>query len=107
MTASAYGETSNSSCSATPANGQPVMLRTALPQASRVVSPTSAISDSASSASFSLTKWSWMFWRVVTCPTPLPAHFSATSANVSSCLTFAKPYGSFTRIMKTPSWRWP
>ena len=34
-----------------------------------------------------------MFWRVVTCPTPLPAHFSATSANVSSCLTVGQPVG--------------
>ena len=40
-----------------------------------------------------------MFWRVVTWPTPLPAHFSATSANTSSCFTLARPYGSFTRIM--------
>ena len=41
------------------------MLRTELPQASRVVSPSSAISRIAASTFFSRTKWNWMFCRVV------------------------------------------
>jgi hypothetical protein len=46
------------------------MLRTELPHASRVVSPASASWRMAGSASCSLRKWSWMFWRVVMCPKP-------------------------------------
>ena len=40
--ASAYPVTSNVSVRQTPATGHPVMLRTPLPQASRVVMPTAA-----------------------------------------------------------------
>jgi hypothetical protein len=75
------------------------MLRTELPQASRVVRPTSASRRSAASASASLTKWSWTFCRVVTWPAPLPAHFSAMVASASSCATLRIPCGIFTRIM--------
>src|SRR6476469_8661540 len=42
VSASAYGVTSNSSSADVPAYGHAVMLRTELPQASRVVMPTSA-----------------------------------------------------------------
>ena len=68
MSASAYGVTSNSSSADVPAYGHAVMLRTELPQASRVVMPTSASRRMAGSASCSFTKWSWMFWRVVMWP---------------------------------------
>ena len=84
MSASAYGVTSNGSSSATPAYGQAVMLRTELPQASRVVRPAAARSRIAGSASCSLTKCSWMFWRVVMCPKPRE-YRSATSATALSC----------------------
>ena len=53
-----------------PAYGHAVMLRTELPHASRVVSPASASRRIAGSASCSLTKWNWMFWRVVMWPKP-------------------------------------
>ena len=46
------------------------MLRTELPQASRVVIPAAASSRIASSASCSLTKWNWTFCRVVMWPKP-------------------------------------
>ena len=46
------------------------MLRTELPQASRVVSPASASRRIAGSTSCSFTKWNCRFWRVVTWPKP-------------------------------------
>ena len=60
------------------------MLRTELPQASRVVSPASARRRIAGSTSCSRTKWNWMFWRVVMCPNPREC-CSATSASACSC----------------------
>ena len=60
------------------------MLRTALPQASRVVRPSSASSRIAGSASFSSTKWNWMFCRVVTWQKPRE-YFAATSAKTRAC----------------------
>src|SRR5437016_13609174 len=46
-----------------PATGQAVMLRTVLPQASRVVSPQSASKRMATGTFSSLTKWNWTFSR--------------------------------------------
>ena len=68
--ASEYGVTSKSSVGETPAIGQHVMLRTELPQASRVVRPASERIRIAGSTSCSFTKWNWMFCRVVMWPNP-------------------------------------
>ena len=56
VNASAYGVTSKRSSADTPAYGQPVMLRTELPHASRVVRPASASCRIAGSTSWSFTK---------------------------------------------------
>ena len=86
--------------------GQPVTLRTALPHASRVVRPSSARIRIASSQSFSSTKWSWMFCRVVTWPKPRE-YFAATVANARICPLLTMPCGALIRSICTPSWRWP
>ena len=70
VTASPYGVTSNGSVVQTPAMGQAVMLRTVLPQASRVVRPVRSRASIASGTTAILTKWNCTFWRVVTCPKP-------------------------------------
>ena len=50
----------------TPERGQPMTLRTVLPQASRVERPTSPSMRITSGVSSSFTKWSWTFSLVVT-----------------------------------------
>src|SRR5512143_1108354 len=82
------------------------MFRTALPHASRVVRPTPARRRIADSTSWGSTKWSWRFWRVVTCARPR-AKRSEASASARSCAAERTPCGTFTRSICTPSWRCP
>ncbi len=69
-TSSAAAWTSTTSSGCTPASGDRVTLRTALPHASRVVSPARAQTRIADGTSLSGTKWNWKFCRVVTWPQP-------------------------------------
>jgi hypothetical protein len=68
--ASAQALMSSTSYGQAPARWQPCTLRTVSPQASRVVSPTSARRRITVGISVSSTKWNWMFWRVVMWPQP-------------------------------------
>ena len=98
---------SNSSPSHTPAHGSPVTLRTVLPHASRLESPVSPIMRIAFAASERGMWWNWKFCRVVMWPFFSGVYSSARSAKDSICSGETPPNGSFTRIIWTPSWRWP
>ena len=76
------------------------MLRTVSPQASRVVTPASASRRSAAGRSWTLTKWNWMFWRVVMWPQPRLTG-SATSPAASSMSAVSTPPTCLVRIMCT------
>ncbi len=104
--ASAYGVTSKGSCPDTPAYGQPVMLRTELPHASRVVMPAAPRWRTTASTSSILMKWNCMFCRVVMCPFPFDQR-SDTSASASSCSGVSTPCGILQRTIIGPSCRWP
>src|SRR5262245_27185905 len=70
--ASTYGDGSNGSSFATPANGQHVQLRTEWPHASFVVMPAAASRSSAFGVSSGGMKWYCTFCRVVMWPLPWP-----------------------------------
>ena len=90
--------TSNASSRQTPASGQAVTLRTAFPQASRVVMPTEA-SRRMIEGPFSMwMKWSWKSCRVVTWAMP-SEYSSASSAMTSSCGGLSPPKGILIRSM--------
>jgi hypothetical protein len=82
----------------TPASGQAVTLRTLLPQASRVVTPTDASRRIRSGVSSMWMKCSWKSCLVVTCRIS-SEYSSARSATTSSCSGESPPKGSLMRCM--------
>jgi hypothetical protein len=102
-----YGVTSNASVGLTPANGQPVMLRTVLPHASIVVDPAASSLAIAPGMLSSLTKWNCRFWRVVTWPMPKRVYSRAMPALARSWAALMIPPGNLVRSMFTSVCRCP
>ena len=82
-------------------------LRTVLPQASRVESPTLASRRRTSGIFARGMWWNWKFWRVVMWPLRSGAKRSASSPKASIWSGVTPPKGSFTRVICTFGWRCP